>query len=206
MDAIYLIVLIPVLIVPWIAIYFVFLKGRKKVITNYKKLAEKYSLECDYSKKVGMKIHPKGHGIYRNRQVKIESAVRDSIDGQKVIPHTILTVECANSDGFTFTVVKRNKKNSLRYNAGTVMLDDNEFDDKFIIQTNSPDKIKKIFDFNTKFKLDQIVRLGFNGIISLNGNVLQYIERDLLASDESLMRVELVLHELCDIAEVMKYN
>ncbi len=206
MDAKYLIVLLPVLIVPWIAIYFVFLRGRKKVISNYNKLAEKYSLECDYSKKVGMKIHPNGHGIYRNRKVKIESAVRDSIDGQKVIPHTILTVECANSDGFTFTVVKRNKKNSMNYNAGTVMLDDNEFDDKYIIQTNSPDKIKKIFDFNTKFKLDQVVKLGFNGIISLNGNVLQYIERDLLQNDESLMRVELVMHELCDIAEVLRYN
>ncbi|MEO8511977.1 MAG: hypothetical protein ABI543_00325 [Ignavibacteria bacterium] len=206
MDAKFFIVLIPVLVVPWIVLYIVLISTDKKVISNYKKLGEKYSLVCDYSKKIGMKTHPNANGMYRNRPVKIESAVRDSIEGQKVVPHTVLTVECTNSDGFTFNVVKRSKRNSLNYSAGSVMLDDNEFDDKFIIQTNNPDKIKKIFDFNTKFKLDQVVRLGFNGIISLNGNALQYIERDLLQNDESLMRVELVLHELCDVAEVMRYN
>ena len=132
MDAKFFIVLIPVLVVPWIVLYFLMFTANKKVISNYKKLSEKYQFECDYTKKVGMKTHPNAHGVYRNRFVKIESAIRDSIDGQKVKPHTVLTVECANSDGFTFTVVKRNKKNSLNYNAGTVMLDDNEFDDKFM--------------------------------------------------------------------------
>ncbi len=206
MTAKYLLVLIPVLIVPWIALYFVMFTSRKKVVSNYNKLTEKYSFECDYSKKVGMKTHPSARGIYRNRQVKIESTIRDSVDGQKVIPHTMLTVDCANSDGFTFNVVKRNKRNSSNYSAGTVLLDDNEFDDKFIVQTNNPGKLKKIFDFNTRFKLEQVIKLGFNGIISLNGNVLQYADRDLLQNDESLMRVELIMHELCDIAEVLRYN
>ncbi len=206
MDFKYLIVLLPVLIVPWIVFYFLFISSNKKVIANFKKLTEKYSLEPDFSKKVGMKTHPSVHGIYRNRQIKFESVVRDSIDGQKVLPHTIVTVECANSDGFSFVLVKRNKKNSLNYNSGTIMLDDNEFDDKFIVQTNNPDKLKKMFDFNTKFKLDRVNALGFNGIITLNQNTLQYIERDLLQNDESLMRAELVMHELCDIADVMRYN
>lgn len=206
MDAKLLIVIIPILVVPWIVLYFLMISANKKIIANYKKLAEKYSLECDYSKKVGMKTHPNAHGIYRSRQVKIESVVRDSIDGQKVIPHTVLSVDCANSDGFIFKLVKRNKKNSINFSSGTVMLDDNEFDNKFIIQTNFPDKMKKMFDFNTKFKLDQVYALGFNGIISLDGNQLQYIERDLLANNDSLMRVELVMHELCDLAEVMRYT
>lgn len=206
MTAKYLIVLIPVLVVPWIALYFVMFASKRKVLSNYKKLNEKYSFECDYSKKVGMKVHPNAHGIYRSRQVKIESAIRDSIDGQKVIPHTVLYVECANSDGFTFKVVKRSKKNSVLFSAGTVLLDDNEFDDNFIVQTNNPEKLKKIFDFNTKFKLEQVIKLGFNGVISLEGNSLQYTDRDLLQNDESLMRVELIMHELCDIAEVMRYN
>ena len=105
-----------------------------------------------------------------------------------------------------FKLLKRNKKNSLNFSSGSVMIDDNEFDDKFIIQTNNSEKLKKMFDFNTKFKLDQVYALGFNGIISLDGNHLQYVERDLFANDESLMRLELVMHELCDLAEVMRYN
>jgi hypothetical protein len=206
MDFKYLIVLLPVLIVPWVVLYFLFIASNKKVNSNFKKLTEKYSLASDFSKKVGMKTYPNVYGIYRNRQIKFESVVRDSIDGKRVIPHTIVTVECANSDGFSFVLVKRNKKNSLNYITGTVMLDDNEFDDKFIVQTNNPEKLKKMFDFNTKFKLDRVNALGFNGIITLDQNTLQYIERDLLHNDESLMRAELVMHELCDIADVMRYN
>lgn len=206
MTAKYLIVLIPVLVVPWLVLFFIMYSAKKKVVSNYKKLAEKYSFECDYSKKVGMKTHPSAKGQYRNRPIKIESVIRDSIDGQKVIPHTVLTVDCVNSDGFTFNAVKRSRRNSVNFAAGSVMLDDNEFDDKFILQSNNPEKLKQIFDFNTKFKLEQVIKLGFNGIILLNGNTLQYIDRDLLQNDESLMRLELIMHELCDIAEVMRYN
>lgn len=159
-----------------------------------------------FGKKVGMKTHPHAEGIYRNRQVKIESVVRDSIDGKNVIPHTVLTVDCPNADNFFFKVYKRNKKNSQNFSAGSSMVDDNEFDDKFIIQTNSPDRVKKMFDFNTKFKLDQVNRLGFNGLIALDGSRLFYMEPELLASNDSLMRLELVMHEFCDIAEIMRYN
>ncbi len=206
MDLKLLIVLIPVLVVPWIVLYFVLIASNKKVISNYKKLAEKYQLICDFGKKVGMKTHPHAEGIYRNRQVKIESVVRDSIDGKNVIPHTVLTVDCPNADNFFFKVYKRNKKNSQNFSAGSSMVDDNEFDDKFIIQTNSPDRVKKMFDFNTKFKLDQVNRLGFNGLIALDGSRLFYMEPELLASNDSLMRLELVMHEFCDIAEIMRYN
>ncbi|HMQ78161.1 MAG TPA: hypothetical protein PKE39_07670 [Ignavibacteria bacterium] len=206
MDLKLLIVLVPVLVVPWIALYFVLVASNKRVISNFKKLSEKYQLICDFSKKVGMKTHPAAEGIYRNRQVKIESVVRDSIDGKNVIPHTVLTVDCANSDNFHFKVYKRNKKNSLNFSAGSAMIDDNEFDDKFIILTNSPDRIKKMFDFNTKFKLDQVHRLGFNGLLALEGNRLLYMEPELLSNNDAVMRLELVMHELCDIAEIMRYN
>lgn len=206
MDPKLLIVLIPVLVVPWIVLYFVLAASNKRVISNYKKLAEKYQLSCDLSKKVGMKTHPHAEGIYRSRNVKIESVVRDSIDGKKVIPHTVLTVECANSDNFFFKLYKRNKKNSANYSAGSAMIEDNEFDNKFIIQTNAPERIRKMFDFNTKFKLDQVNALGFNGLIAMEGNRLYYMEPELLASNDALMRLELVMHELCDIAEIMRYN
>lgn len=199
-----ILVLIPILVVPWIVVYFVFFRTNKKVLSNYNKLKEKYGLELNLEKKVGMKNHPSAHGLYRNRQIKIESVVIDSLDGQKVTPHTVLTVDCPNTEGFLFNVVKRNKKNAVKFASGAVLLDDNEFDNIFLVQSNNPDKIKKLFDFNTKFKLDRVNALGFNGIISLKGNSLSYTERNLLESDEDLMRAELVMHEMCDIAEIMR--
>lgn len=206
MDSKTLIILIPVLIVPWIVLFFVLKGSNKKVIKNYNKLGEKYDLNIDLTKKVGMKNHPRAVGTYRNRNIKVESVIRDSVDGKKVIPHTILTVECSNPGKFSFRVVKRSKQNRASYSAGSILIEDNEFDDKFIVQTNDPEKLKRIFDFNTRFKFDQVHALGFNGSVLLHENDLMYIERDLLSNDDSLMRVELIMHELCDIAEVMKYN
>lgn len=206
MDLKSILVLLPVLIVPWIVLYFVFIASGKKVISNFKKLAEKYKLNCDFTKKIGMKTYPIAEGVYRNRKINIESMVRDSVDGKKVIPHTVLTVACVTEDNFFFRIVKRNKKNSVLFSNGTVLADDNEFDNKFIIQSNIPEKVKKVFDFNTKFKLDQVNSLGFNGMIFLEAGRLVYFEPDLLSSDDSVMRLELVLHELCDIAEVVKFN
>ncbi|MBZ0203617.1 MAG: hypothetical protein IT281_01240 [Ignavibacteria bacterium] len=206
MDAKTLIILIPVLLVPWIVLFFVMRGSNKKVIKNYKKLGEKYDLNIDLTKKVGMKNHPHASGTYRRRNIKIESVIRDSIDGKKIIPHTILFAECNNPDKFSFRVVKRSKQNRASYSEGSILIEDNEFDDKFIVQTNDPQRLRRIFDFNTKFKLDQVHALGFNGTILLHENNLQYIERGLLKDDDSLMRVELIMHEFCDIAETMKYN
>ncbi len=206
MEPISIILIALVLVVPWIVL-FAFMSGsNKKTIKNYKKLEEKYGLQSDYSKKVGMKTHPSSQGMYRGRNVKIESIVRDSIEGKKVIPHTMLIVECANTDNFTFLTVRRKKQNKTIFLAGSSLINDNEFDDKFIVQTNNIEKLINIFDFNTKFKLDQVHKLGFDGIIKLENNHLIYIEKGLLSNDESLMRMELVMHELCDIADVMKYN
>lgn len=205
MDIKLIIFIALVLIVPWAILFLFMLGSNKKTINNFRKLEEKYGLQCDYSKKVGMKNHPHAHGIYRNRNIRIESMVRDSVEGKKVIPHTALTVECVNTDNFSFTVVKRKKQNTASF-SGSTLINDNEFDDKFIVQTNNPAKLTGLFDFNTKFKLDQVHMLGFDGIIKLDGNHLAYIEKGLLSDDASLMRLELVMHELCDIADVMRYN
>jgi hypothetical protein len=206
MDTVSIILIALVLIVPWVILLFFMISSNKKTIKNFRKLEEKYGLQSDYSKKVGMKSHPRAQGEYRSRNIKIESVVRDSVEGKKVIPHTVLMVECTNTDNFFFLAVKRKKQNNAAYLAGSSLINDNEFDDKFIIQTNKLEKLTGIFDFNTKFKLDQVHKLGFDGIIKLDNNHLIYIEKGLLNNDEALMRLELVLHELCDIADVMKYN
>lgn len=206
MDAVSIILIALVLIVPWIILFILMVNSNKKTISNFKKLEEKYGLQADYSKKVGMKSHPVAQGSYRGRNIKIESVIRDSVEGKKVMPHTGLIVECENTDGFSFITVKRKKQNNSLYLTGSSLINDNEFDDKFIVQTNNIEKLKGIFDFNTRFKLDQVHRLGFDGIIKLENNHLIYVEKGLLSSDEALMRVELVMHELCDIADVMKFN
>lgn len=206
MDTISIILIALVLILPWGLIFIFIASSNKRTIANFKKLEEKYSLTGDYSKKVGMKNHPAVQGVYRSRNVKVESIITDSMDNKKAAPHTTLFVECSNPEGFTFIVVKRKRQNNAAYLSGSTMVNDNEFDDKFIIQTNNPDKMRNIFDFNTKFKLDQVHTLGYDGIIKLEGNRLMYVERGLMNDDVSMMRVELVMHEFCDIADVMKYN
>jgi hypothetical protein len=206
MEPISIILIALVLVVPWIILFIIMSGSNKKTIKNFKKLEEKYGLQSDYSKKVGMKTHPSSLGIYRNRNIKIESIIRDSVEGKKVIPHTMLIVECLNTDNFSFLAVRRKKQNNASFLAGSSLLNDNEFDDKYILQTNNIEKLRNIFDFNTKFKLDQVHKLGFDGIIKLENNYLVYIEKGLLNNDESLMRMELVMHELCDIADIMKYN
>jgi len=206
MEPISIILIALVLVVPWIILFIIMSGSNKKTIKNFKKLEEKYGLQGDYSKKVGMKTHPSSRGVYRSRNIKIESIIRDSVEGKKVISHTMLIVECSNTDNFTFLAVKRKRQNNASFLTGSSLLNDNEFDDKYILQTNNIEKLRNIFDFNTKFKLDQVHKLGFDGIIKLDNNYLVYIEKGLLNNDESLMRMELVMHELCDIADVMKYN
>lgn len=206
MDSKSLLILVPVLLVPWIVLLIMMLNANKRVIKNYKTLAGKYNLSVDTSKKIGMKTHPSANGIYRNRNIRIESVVRDSIEGKKVMPHTSLAVECSNTDSFNFMVVKRKRQNNAAFLAGSTLIEDTDFDDKFICRTNNPVKMKNIFDFNTRFKMDQVHALGFDGHISLEGNQLMYIDKGLLKDNDSVMRVELVMHELCDIADIMKYN
>jgi len=198
--------ILAVFILPWAILFFVKVNVRKNLISNFKKLNEKYGLEFDISKRSGSTALPSARGIYRSRNVKIESLDHDAFKNRKVPPHTILSVECTNESNFEFTIVKNNRLNSRTFGKDSVSVEDNEFDEKYIIRTNDPVKIRNIFDFNTRFKLDQVHKLGFEGVIDLRGNFLFYSEKGLLKSDESLMRFELVLHELCDIADVMKFS
>lgn len=206
MDTASIILVALVLILPWGLIFIFIASSNKKTLGNFKKLEEKYGLKADYSKKVGLKKHPNAQGVYRGRNVRIDSIITDAVDTKKAAPHTALIVECNNPDGFMFMVVKRKRQNNASFLSGSTMLGDSEFDDKFIIQTNNPEKMRNIFDFNTKFKLDQVHTLGFEGMIKLEGNRLMYVERGIMNDDVALMRIELVMHELCDLADVMKYN
>lgn len=201
-----LIVLFLLITVPWVILLIVKLNSDKKILKNFKKLEEKYGLLPYNPGSNGSKKLHSVKGTYRTRDIMIGSLINDPASGKKTPPHTVLKVQCSNTDNFIFTVVKRNKHNHSAYGKNSVLIEDNDFDNKYIVTTNDPVRIKSIFDFNTRFKLDQVHKLGFNGVIDLKGNSLLYTEKGFLKDDESLMRFELVLHEFCDIADVMKYN
>jgi hypothetical protein len=191
-------------VVPWVILLFLKLNSGKKVHKNFEKLLDKYSLEPG-NKANSLKNLNSVRGLYRGRDIKIESMLNDPVSGNKGM-HTVLLVNCSNPDNFSFSLLKRNRQNNSSYGKNSVPAEDSEFDSKFVIVSNDPARIKNIFDFNTRFKLDQVHKLGFNGVIELRGNSLMYSEKGKIKDDETLMRFELVLHEFCDIADVMKYN
>jgi hypothetical protein len=63
-----------------------------------------------------------------------------------------------------------------------------------------------MLDFNSRFKLEQAGTLGMNGEIKLEGNSFTYTEPGFLSSDTAVMKLELVLHELCDLADGLKLS
>jgi len=192
------ILIILIVVIPWVIIIFYLLARKKNKGKFFKKLQDKYSLVSDSADN----NHPEVSGEYRSRAIKLET---DIPEGKKK-PGTILKVMCENPADFTFTLVKRSKSNNPYYSQGSYMLEDREFDDKFIVQTNDLEKLKRLFDFNTRFKLQQVNDLGFDGEIKLRGNTFTYYEPGMLNNDTALMKLELVLHELCDLADVLKFN
>jgi len=190
------IILILILILPWIVILIYILTKKSRITKYYRKLQEKYELKAEQGGKNAI-IYI---GTYRSRPVRIENTeIKKKLSTQ-------LTVECENPSDFEFILVKRNRSNNSVYSKGAFMLDDNDFDDNFIINTNDLEKVKRLFDFNTRFKLQQVNDLGFKGEIRLEGNNFIYIAPGLLDNDTDVMKLELVLHELCDLADVMKFN
>lgn len=198
MDKAAPILLVAVLLVPWIVVLFYYFTKKKRAQKYLAQLQKKYSLTAEELEKNKSVIT----GYYRSRPVRIESGV---LNGQRKT-NTLLKVGCPNPDNLEFILQKRNKANNLVYSHGVYKLDDNEFDKMFILQTNDIERLKALFDFNTRFKLQQIYGLGFKGEISLQGTTFTYNVQGLLNNDAALMKLELVMHELCDLADVMKNN
>jgi len=193
-----IIFIVVIIFIPWI-IMILYIMARKRNAGKYfNKLQDKYTLTSDSADKKRYEIS----GQYRSRPIKV---VTGTPEGKKK-PGTILKVMCENPADFTFTLVKRSKSKNPYYSEGAYMVEDKEFDDKFIIQTNDVERMKRLFDFNTRFKLLQVSGLGFDGEINMQGNVFTYYEPGVMTSDTEMMKLELVLHELCDLADILKYN
>ena len=164
------------------------------VVKNYKKIGEIYNANVDYSKKIGSAKYPVAYGNYRNRDISIESYTK--VEG-KNSPNTLIKVACNNPSNLTLSL-KKKSKNTLNYSVPT---GDSEFDDVFAMQTNNPELAVHILDYTIKFKLLQAANLGFKGELLLNGNTMSYNEPGLIKKDSSLLRIELLLHVLSDMAD-----
>jgi len=164
------------------------------VVKNYKKIGETYNANVDYSKKVGSAKYPVAYGNYRNRDISIESYT--NVEG-KNSPNTLIKVACNNPTNLTLSL-KKKSKNTLNYSVPT---GDSEFDDVFVMQTNNPELAVHILDYTIKFKLLQAANLGFRGELLLEGNTMSYNEPGLIKKESSLLRIELLLHVLSDMAD-----
>jgi hypothetical protein len=193
-----LIALIIIGVLPWGLVMIHYLTRKHRSVKYFNGLQEKYSLTPGGNGNRNNFIS----GYYRSNPVQIEYFEPES----KKKFFTKLTVKSDNPKDLEFNISKRKRSINPYYLNGSYMIEDKEFDDMFIIHTNDLERLKRMLDFNSRFKLQQVGSLGFNGEIRLKGNAFTYIEPGLLNSDTAVMKLELVLHELCDLADSMKYD
>lgn len=198
-NAYYIIILI--ILVPWFIIFISAAMKKKRIKGFYKQLADKYGFSDAEPQDKKTKYLPLVSGVYRNRNVSIKS---ERVEKGKKLIHTVIRIMIENRDNFEFLIAKNTRQNRLKY-PSSAKTGDLEFDESFILHSNNPELANRILNFNTKFKLQQAADLDFNGEVRLNGNVIEYNEPGLINSSASLMRTELLLHELCDIADELKY-
>ena len=168
------------------------------LVKNYKKIGEIYNANIDLNKKVGSAKYPSAHGIYRSREILIESY---SNAPGKNSPNTLINVRCDNPSNLTLSLTKKSKIPANN----AIPTGDSEFDDVFIMKTNDPEKAIHILDYTIKFKLLQAANLGYNGELLLDGNNISYREPGLIKKESSLLRIELLLHVLSDIADDLSH-
>jgi hypothetical protein len=174
------------------------------IVKSYKSLAEKYGFEVDTSKKSGFYRHPVSQGSYRNIPVVIGSFIKE--EGRKKSAATQIDVDFANPADMDFIIVKKTNANNILYGAGAFTVNDSEFDDKFIVNTNDEKRMFDLLNFSIKYKLIQSLNVGFKGELTLKGDKLQYVENELIKSSVNLLRIEILLHLLCEIADELKEN
>lgn len=198
-----LIILILILTVPWLVVIFYGLFSNKGILKSYKSLSDKYNFELDASKKSGLRKHPAVRGTYRNIPVEIGTFINP--EGKKKTA-TYVNAACSNQSGFEFIIVKKNHANTVKYGGKAYLINDSEFDSKFIVNTNNSEKMFGLLNFSIKYKLLQSLNVGFKGELKLEGNKLSYVENELIKNNINLLRIEIMLHLLCEISDELKSN
>jgi hypothetical protein len=196
-----LIFIIVIVTVPWLAVIMYGLFSNHGILKNYKSLSDKYKFELDTSKKSGFRKHPVVKGKYRDIPVEIGTFINE--EGKKKTA-TYVNADCSNTSGFAFIIFKKNHANTVKYGGKAFSVNDSEFDSKFIVNTNNGEKMFALLNFSIKYKLLQSLNVGYNGEIKLEGNKLIYIENELIKNNINLLRIEIMLHLLCEISDELK--
>jgi hypothetical protein len=199
-----LIFIVIILAVPWLAVIIYGLVSNQGILKNYKSLSDKYGFETDLTKKSGFRKLPIVKGRYRNIPVEIGSFINQS--GRKKSVSTYIKAACTNPAGLEFLIVKKNHSNETKYGAKSFLINDTEFDGKFIVNANNGEKMFSLLNFSIKYKLLQSLNVGFKGEIKLEGNNLSYAENELIKNNINLLRIEILLHLLCEISDELKSN
>jgi hypothetical protein len=197
----YIIIVASIVILPWLAVFLYFRFVNKNILKNYRSLSEKYGLSLDVSKKKGFIRHPFAEGTFGEFPVSIGCFIRGS--GRRKYASTFMKIKCSNPHGLSFFIIKRTKLNNVLYGKEVFLTGDTDLDKNYIISTNDPEKMNSLLNFSVKYKLLHIMNLGFKGEIKLNENYLQSIEPELLTRNIDLLRIELMLHLLCEIADAL---
>lgn len=201
MDTGTLIFIIIIVAVPWIAVIMYGLFSNRGILKSYKSLSDKYNFELDASKKLGFRKHPVVRGKYRDIPVEIGTFINQ--EGKKKTA-TYVNAGCSNESGFEFIIVKKNHANTVKYGRKAFIVNDSEFESKFIVNTNNGEKMFDLLNFSIKYKLLQSLNVGFKGEIKLEGNRLSYIENEIIKNNINLLRIEIILHLLCEISDELK--
>jgi hypothetical protein len=188
----------------WIFIFFFLRYTNKNAAGYFKKLAEKYNISIDVNKKIGMAKFPSAEGMYRGYPLFID-CLKTNEGGKKYI-HTSIRLLCKNPDNLTFLIVRRSRANAAKYDSNEIKINDSEFDEKFILNTNAPDRMMTILDFNIKYKLLQSASLGMHGEIKLEGETVSFTEPELIKNDTVLLRTEVMIHVLTDVGDSLKFK
>ena len=200
----YFIVLFAGGIAIWAFIFFFVRFSNKSVVEYFKKLAEKYNLTLNESKKIGIRKFPSAEGMYRGYPLYIGTVNKEETNYKNT--YTFFRMVCTNSAGVSFRIVRKNKINSMNYGKHSMSINDNEFEEKFIVNSNNPEFMITLLDFNVKYKLLQAADLGFNGEITLENDNLICTEPELIRNDVVLLRSEVMIHVLTDAADSLKFK
>jgi hypothetical protein len=157
----------------------------------------------DFSKKNGFIHYPVSEGKLKTYPVQLGTVIEH--DGKKKFASTFVKLTCSNPAGLVFLIVRRTPANKTLYsrNAGTT--GDQEFDEKFIVNSGNSGKMIELLNFSIKYKMLQTANVDFKGAITLDKNILVYTERGSIITKRDLLRIELVLHLLCEIADGLKF-
>jgi len=102
-----------------------------------------------------------------------------------------------------FHIIKRNLQNKINYGQNVLHIDDTEFDENFIVNSPDRERMLNLLNFSIKYKLLQTANIDFKGEITLDGNILTYGEYGLPIDRRNLLRIELMIHLLCEIADTL---